>query len=122
TAADIIGRNFSIFYTEEDQEQDHPDQELSIAAIAGRYQEEGWRMRKNGSRFWASITLTAVHSEGGVLLGFTKITHDMTQKRMTDAAIRQLNRQLEQRVGDLATANSELEAFSYSISHDLRAP
>jgi PAS domain S-box-containing protein len=122
SAADIIGRNFSAFYTEEDRQQEHPEQELNIAAIAGRYQEEGWRVRKNGSRFWAGVTITAVHSEGGVLLGYTKITHDMTQKRMTDAAIRQLNRQLEQRVAELAAANSELEAFSYSISHDLRAP
>jgi PAS domain S-box-containing protein len=122
SADDVIGRNFSVFYTEEDRRQEHPDQELNIAAIAGRYQEEGWRVRKNGSRFWASVTLTAVHSEGGVLLGFSKITHDMTQKRMTDAAIRQLNRQLEQRVAELAAANGELEAFSYSISHDLRAP
>jgi PAS domain S-box-containing protein len=121
-AIDILGQDFAAFYTDDERRQAYPQQELDIAAIAGRCQQEGWRVRRNGSRFWASVTLTSVHSEGGVLLGFTSITHDMTQKRMTDAAIRQLNRQLEQRVAELATANGELEAFSYSISHDLRAP
>jgi light-regulated signal transduction histidine kinase (bacteriophytochrome) len=83
-------------------------------------------VRKDGSRFWAQGILTALRDDEGKLRGFSKIAHDITQQKEAEEKIRQLNEQLEQRVhartAQLEAANNELEAFSYSISHDLRAP
>jgi PAS domain S-box-containing protein len=124
-AEEILGLHISRFYPDEGV---HPSAEeaLAIAAREGHFREEGWRVRMDGSRFWADVTLTALRDRGGALRGFAKITHDMTERRAADEEIRTLNAELEQRVrrrtGELAQALTELEAFSYSVSHDLRAP
>ena len=70
TRDEIVGKHFSIFYSEEDRARDHPAEELRIAAEEGRYEEEGWRVRKDGSRFWANVVITALHGEDGELIGF----------------------------------------------------
>ncbi len=125
-AEEIIGKPFSTFFTPEDVARNAPQEFLKRAEDEGQVLNEGWRVRKDGSRFWTQGTLTALHHENGKLRGFSKIAHDITLQKEAEDKIRQLNEQLEQRVRDrtaqLEAANQELEAFSYSISHDLRAP
>ena len=81
TAEEIIGRHFSIFYTAPDIERKWPALELQRATMEGRFEDEGWRVRKDGTRFWASVVITALRGEGGKLLAFSKITRDLTQRR-----------------------------------------
>jgi PAS domain S-box-containing protein len=79
-ASEIIGRHFSCFYPEEDMRLEKPQSELRLAAERGRLDDEGWRVRKDGSRFWANITITAVRDRSGKLLGFGKVTRDVTER------------------------------------------
>ena len=80
-ADEIIGKHFSTFYTREDVERGHPQEELEIATREGRFEEEGWRVRKDGTRFWASVVITALRDKSGTLRGFGKVTRDMTERR-----------------------------------------
>jgi len=86
-AAEIIGKHFSIFYTKEDLQAEMPKRELEIARTAGSVTQEGWRLRRDGSRFWASVTTTALHDSSGALAGFGKITRDTTERRSADEAM-----------------------------------
>ncbi|HVM33368.1 MAG TPA: PAS domain S-box protein [bacterium] len=104
---EIIGRHFSCFYTPEDLARRHPEEMLRAAEAEGRAEEEGWRVRKDGSRFWAESVLTALRDEGGTLKGFAKITRDISEKKKLD---------------ELARSNKELEQFAYVASHDLQEP
>ena len=83
-AGEIIGQHFSRFYTEEDVASGHPANELKIAAREGRYEEDGWRVRKDGTRFWANVVITALRDEKGELVGFGKVTRDVTERRLRD--------------------------------------
>jgi PAS domain S-box-containing protein len=83
-ADEIIGQHFSRFYTPEDIARRHPWNELVIATREGRYEEEGWRVRKDGSRFWSSVVITALRDEHGELRGFAKVTRDVTERRMRE--------------------------------------
>lgn len=78
---DIRGRHFSVFYPREDIEKGKPDYELKVAAQEGRFEDEGWRLRKDGSRFWANVVITALKDENGTLLGFGKVTRDLTHRK-----------------------------------------
>ena len=80
SAKEIIGQHFSRFYPPEDVQARKPERELQVAAAEGQWAEEGWRVRKDGSRFWASVVITAVRSADGELLGFGKVTRDITQR------------------------------------------
>jgi PAS domain S-box-containing protein len=115
SANEIIGQHFSRFYTPEQLELGKPEVDLQVTAVEGRHEDEGWRLRKDGSRFWASLVLTALRSESGAVVGFVKITRDFTDRKRAEDALRQ-------RTAELEAANKELEGFSYSVSHDLRAP
>jgi PAS domain S-box-containing protein len=75
---EIIGKHFSIFYTQEDLEINKPANELKIALATGKYEEEGWRLRKDGSGFWANVVITAAYDESGKHIGFSKVTRDLT--------------------------------------------
>jgi PAS domain S-box-containing protein len=81
TDSEIIGKHFSIFYTPEDLESGKPARELEIATRTGVYEEEGWRVRKDGTRFWANVVITALRKPNGSLAGFAKVTRDLTERR-----------------------------------------
>jgi len=87
-ADEIIGQHFSRFYTPEDLLSGKPDMELKTAALQGRFEDEGWRVRKDGSRFWANVIITALRDQSGKLLGFSKITRDFTERRKAQESVR----------------------------------
>ncbi len=86
---EIIGRHFSTFYPEAAVKAGFPEHELRMATREGRFEDEGWRVRKDGSRFWASVIITALRDDNGGLLGFSKITRDLTSRRMAEESLRQ---------------------------------
>ncbi|HEY2495787.1 MAG TPA: PAS domain S-box protein [Candidatus Angelobacter sp.] len=122
SADEIIGRHFSQFYTKEDAEAGLPARVLATAAATGHYEGEGWRQRKDGTRFWSSVVVTPLRDEAGELVGFSKITRDITDRKQLLEKIRAHAEELEVRMAESERSNAELEAFSYSVSHDLRAP
>ncbi len=85
---EILGEHFSRFYTQEDIKLGKPDSELKVAASAGQVEDEGWRVRKDGSKFWANVVITAIRSKNGELLGFSKVTRDFTERRKVEEALR----------------------------------
>ncbi|MBI5630032.1 MAG: PAS domain S-box protein [Elusimicrobia bacterium] len=89
-AEEILGAHFSVFYTPQDVASGKPVRELKIAAETGRFEDEGWRLRKDGSKFWANVVMTALHGPKGVLYGFSKVTRDMTRKKLEEERFRVL--------------------------------
>ena len=86
--AEIVGQHFSRFYTPEDRQRGEPERVLETAEREGDYALEGWRLRQDGSRFWARIVVTAVRNEKGELLGFAKVVHDLTKRKQTEEALK----------------------------------
>ena len=86
---EIVGKHFSAFYTPEDFQPGLPDQELAIAAKEGRFEDEGWRVRKDGQKFWANVIITALRDKDGTLRGFSKVTRDLTDLKQADEQIQQ---------------------------------
>jgi len=107
-AEEIVGRNFSCFYPDADIKAGEPERELAEAARVGRFEDEGWRVRKDGSRFWASVVITALRDEDGRLRGFGNVTRDITERKHSEDAIRALNEQLLQLVAERTASNTEL--------------
>src|SRR5688500_6304007 len=89
SAAEIIGRHFSTFYTRDAVDSGWPEHELKAAVAEGRFEDEGWRVRKDGSRFWANVVITSLRDEHGKLLGFSKVTRDLSERRAHEEALRQ---------------------------------
>lgn len=114
-AEEIIGRHFREFYPHEEQVKGVPEGFLLEAMQNGRAAHEGWRVRKNGTRFWGSVVLTALHNELGELIGFSKVTRDLTERKYAHDALVAQNQQLER-------MNQELLTFAYVASHDLQEP
>jgi PAS domain S-box-containing protein len=122
TSEEAIGKNISMFYTDEDKKNGRPEHNLAEAKRLGSYEDEGWRVKKDGTKFWADVLFTPIYDELQQLKGYSKITRDVTEKRMAEEQIKSLNKKLESNVKQLEVVNNELEAFTYSVSHDLRAP
>jgi PAS domain S-box-containing protein len=120
--AEILGRHFSSFYVPDDVAAELPKHVLETAAAEGHFEGEGWRVRKDGTRFWSNVVVTAIRNDEGELLGFSKITRDVTDRKALLDTIQQHSQELEVRIKEREQTNAELEAFSYSVSHDLRAP
>ncbi len=107
SADEIIGRHFSQFYTPEDQRAGKPAAELEQALVAGRVEDEGWRVRKDGTLFWANVIITAVRDATGKLIGFAKVTRDMTERR---------------RLEELERSSRRMSEFLAMLAHELRNP
>lgn len=108
-ATEIIGKHFSVFYPREAVESRWPDRELEIAQKEGRYTDEGLRVRKDGSTFFAHVVITALRDEYGNLLGFSKVTRDLTERRQLEEKARELNRELRGRVAQLIESQRMVE-------------
>ena len=108
-AEEIVGEHFSIFYTDEDVERDHPEEELRVAAAEGSYEEEGLRVRKDGTTFWANVLITALWDEEGELRGFAKVTRDITARKEAEDRARLLaqERAARERAADILESISD---------------
>jgi PAS domain S-box-containing protein len=112
---EVIGQFYGMLFTEEDQQKGKPLEEIEITKKHGIYEAEAWRRKKDGSLFWAGVTLTAIYNEQKKLIGFTKVTKDLTLAKLHEEALYQKNEALEK-------ANKDLDTFIYTASHDLKAP
>ncbi len=114
---EIIGKNYSVFFTKEDQESGKPETRLRKAAEAGELEEEGWLVRKDGWAFWANTVITALRDEQGRLYAFAKITRDMTERREREESIRMLNEHLE---GRIEARTAELVQLNDALQSEVR--
>jgi len=132
---EILGKHFSIFYSQSDIESGKPERNLQEAMKNGRVEDEGWRLRKDGTRFWANVVITAVHDEMGTLRGFAKVTRDITARKQAEETKRALIEQREARLvveeekrrvessyRAAQEANRAKDEFLMTLSHELRTP
>lgn len=133
SAEEVIGTHFSRFYTQADIERNHPAHELELAKEFGKYEEEGWRVKKDGSMFWANVVITALRDKAGVLKGFAKVTRDLTERKKAEdrlkAAYQNLEKRVELRTRELNEAKEKAELavkareqFFSIASHELKTP
>ena len=115
TEEEIVGKHFRIFYTKEDREAGLPEKLVAEAVRKGKAVHEGWRVRKDGTTFWGSIVITALHDKDGNVIGFSKVTRDLTERKVAEDQLVRYARQLE-------LQNRELQQFAYAAAHDLKEP
>ena len=116
--SEILGQHFSRFYNEEDVRAGKCEHELEVAARDGKFEEESWRVRKDGAQFWASVVITAVRGSDGTLLGFAKVTRDLTERERERTA----RAQAEAAAQEMQRQQHEREMFVAVLGHDLRNP
>jgi PAS domain S-box-containing protein len=109
TTDEIVGKHFSKFYLPEAVESGWPQRELAMAQKEGRFADEGWRVRKDGTSFWASVIISALRSEDGKLSGFAKVIQDLTERRQAEERIQALHRELRNRVSQLDESRRVIE-------------
>ena len=119
THDDILGQDFALFYSAEDRKQGKPEHELEVAGETGRFEDEGWRVRKDGTAFWTNAILTAIRDPGGALLGFVKVTRDLTERRKVEDTVKRLHEEENRRMQEASRLKSE---FLANMSHELRTP
>ena len=115
TEQEAIGKNFRMFYMESDRKDKLPEKLIEEAVTHGRARHEGWRVRKDGTKFWGSIVITALHDEDNNTIGFSKVTRDLTEKKLADD-------QMHSYAMDIEFRNKQLEEYAYIASHDLQEP
>lgn len=115
TAQEALGQPHAIFYPPEDRAAGKPRTLLDTAVSEGQARDEGWRVRKDGTRFWADVVITPLYDAGGLLRGFSKVTRDLTERRRREEEIRRLNADLQERITDL-------DAFASTVAHDVSSP
>ncbi|MES2649252.1 MAG: PAS domain S-box protein [Bacteroidota bacterium] len=115
TADEIIGKNFRVFYLPGDQQSGLPEKLIAEAANKGKAMLEGWRVRKDGTHFWGSIVITALHNQEGNIIGYSKVTRDLTERKLSEEKVEIYLKELE-------AQNYELEHFAYVAAHDLQEP
>ena len=115
TESEIVGRNFRIFYLPEDQQNNLPEKLIKEAEEKGKAIHEGWRVRKDGTVFWGSIVITALHDDDNEIIGFSKVTRDLTERKNAEDRIKHYAMELE-------FQNRELQQFAYAAAHDMKEP
>ena len=119
---EIIGRHFSQFYPTEDVRAGKPEDELAVALAEGRVEDEGWRVRKDGSRFWANVVISSLRDNSGKLRGFAKVTRDLTDRKMAEDALRGILERERQTANRLRELDQMRNQFVAMVAHDLRSP
>lgn len=122
TANEAIGKSFEMFYPEEDIQNKLPTRLLDEAARAGRVAHEGWRLRKDRTRFWGSVVITALHDASGAHIGFSKVTRDLTERKEAEDQAKADAVELERKNRSLQRLNAEISSFAFVASHDLKEP
>jgi PAS domain S-box-containing protein len=115
TADEAIGQHFRLFYTDEARARRHPEYELEVAAREGRFEEEGWRVRKDGTLFWANVVITALRDDRGGLVGFAKVTRDLTERRRAQQALEESERFAREDAEHQRRRSAALESVSRAI-------
>ncbi|MGB3079537.1 MAG: PAS domain S-box protein [Saprospiraceae bacterium] len=119
---EIIGKPISVFYSKEDIARKLPEQLLKEATINGKATHAGWRIRKDGSRFWGNVAITTLRDEDNNVIGFTKVTRDLTSQKEAEERLLEYNRSIEKKNIELLASNEEIASFNHIASHDLQEP
>ena len=126
THDEIMNQDFSRFYTDSDRKSGLPTQALRHAAAYGKFEGEGWRVRKDGSQFWASVVINPIHNNSGTLIGYAKVTRDVTERHQVQNLLEQKNKELEAFASVLKHERDNklmnVQAITATIAHEVRQP